>query len=220
MTSTPLANSFDTNPDTDLAVPGTTSEDVDMTSSGQNPTVGTDISMGTTIANTNSNPNGVSINNNGAGGENGVPVINGVPTDLDRGQRRERNLREFLGMMDEFAPIIPDAVTDYYLSLAGFHTTDVRIKRLLALATQKFIADIAADAYQYARIRTSSSNANAFTAGSAIPGVAGGGMGGGGVGGGYATSGRRGGRMVLTMDDLGGAVAEYGVNTKRPEFYR
>lgn len=46
----------------------------------------------------------------------------------------------------------------------------------------------------------------------------GGGMG-GGMGGGVG-GGRRGGRMVLTMEDIGGAVAEYGVNVKRPEFYR
>ncbi|KAK6534884.1 Transcription initiation factor TFIID subunit 10 [Arthrobotrys megalospora] len=212
--ATPIATSFDTNPDTDL--PGATSEDVDMTSSA--PQNATDGSMATTVANTNSNANGVSVN---IPGENGVVMNGGVPADMEmRVPRRERNLREFLGMMDEYAPIIPDAVTDYYLSLSGFHTTDVRIKRLLALATQKFIADIAADAYQYARIRTSSSNANAFTAGGALPGAAGGALGGTGGGGGYATSGRRGGRMVLTMDDLGGAVAEYGVNTKRPEFYR
>ncbi|RVD81907.1 uncharacterized protein DFL_009754 [Arthrobotrys flagrans] len=212
--ATPIATSFDTNPDTDLA--GATSEDVDMTSAPQN---ATDASMATTVANTNPNAaNGVSMN---IPGENEPLMNGGVPGDIEmKVPRRERNLREFLGMMDEYAPIIPDAVTDYYLSLSGFQTSDVRIKRLLALATQKFIADIAADAYQYARIRTSSSNANAFTAGGAIPGAAGGALGGAGGGGGYATSGRRGGRMVLTMDDLGGAVAEYGVNTKRPEFYR
>ncbi|KAF3913720.1 hypothetical protein AA313_de0205313 [Arthrobotrys entomopaga] len=220
MTATPIATSFDTNPDTDL-LPAASTEDVDMTSSATQPATLTtaDTSMNTATVTGNSGPNG------SAGtlslGENGVPMVNGVPADMEmRVPRRERNLREFLGMMDEYAPIIPDAVTDYYLSLSGFHTTDVRVKRLLALATQKFIADIAADAYQYARIRTSSSNANAFTAGGANPGAAGGGTGGGGVGGGYAASGRRGGRMVLTMDDLGGAVAEYGVNTKRPEFYR
>lgn len=37
--------------------------------------------------------------------------------------------------------------------------------------------------------------------------------GGGGVGG-------SGGRTVLTMEDLGMAVGEYGVNVKRGEFYR
>jgi len=39
------------------------------------------------------------------------------------------------------------------------------------------------------------------------------GFGGGGTGGGQ-------GRTVLTMEDLGMAVAEYGVNVKRGEFYR
>jgi len=39
------------------------------------------------------------------------------------------------------------------------------------------------------------------------------GFGGGGQGGGQ-------GRTVLTMEDLGMAVAEYGVNVKRGEFYR
>ncbi|EWC45666.1 hypothetical protein DRE_05227 [Drechslerella stenobrocha 248] len=212
MTSTPLATSFDTNPDTELGAGAT--DDVDMTS-GMVDASAVDASMSTTVANTASNVNGASM----TAGENGVS-INGVAAAAEvdgRSQKRERNLREFLGMMDEYAPIIPDAVTDYYLSLSGFQTTDVRIKRLLALATQKFVADIAADAYQFARIRTSSSNANAFTAGGAMPGAAGGAMPMGGV---FSAGARRGGRMVLTMDDLGGAAAEYGVNTKRPEFYR
>jgi transcription initiation factor TFIID subunit 10 len=39
------------------------------------------------------------------------------------------------------------------------------------------------------------------------------GYGGGGQGGGQ-------GRTVLTMEDLGMAVGEYGVNVKRGEFYR
>lgn len=39
------------------------------------------------------------------------------------------------------------------------------------------------------------------------------GYGGGGAGGGQ-------GRTVLTMEDLGMAVGEYGVNVKRGEFYR
>ncbi|KAF3915520.1 hypothetical protein ABW21_db0203262 [Orbilia brochopaga] len=219
MTSTPIATSFDTNPDMEPLPAGvtTTDDDIDMTSATAASAAAPDASMSTTVANTSSNANGASMT--AAAAENGAPPPGGLPDGEARGSRRERNLREFLGMMDEYAPIIPDAVTDYYLSLSGFHTNDVRIKRLLALATQKFIADIAADAYQFARIRTSSSNAGAFTAGGANPGAAGGVLG-GPIGGAYTSSGRRGARMVLTMDDLGGAAAEYGVNTKRPEFYR
>lgn len=155
---------------------------------------------------------------------------------------------------------IPDAVTNHYLTLAGLPPppqTPPRLARLLALATQKFVADIAADAYQYARIRTShttSNTANAMMgAGLGLPGqsgpgasgpggpggVAGVGGGAGGVGGGKDAGGKAAiglgvqrpgfggggqgggqGRTVLTMEDLGMAVGEYGVNVKRGEFYR
>ncbi|RKF56620.1 Transcription initiation factor TFIID subunit 10 [Golovinomyces cichoracearum] len=156
--------------------------------------------------------------------------------------RKDASLKEFLSKMNDYAPIIPDAVTNYYLTKAGLPPppqTDPRLARLLALATQKFIADIAADAYQYSRIRSSnSSNSNnpmgnlGAAAGFPVPGqpstVPGGkeqqgrggplgiqrpGFGGGGQGGSQN-------RTVLTMEDLGMAVGEYGVNVKRGEFYR
>jgi transcription initiation factor TFIID subunit 10 len=132
-------------------------------------------------------------------------------------------------------------VTNYYMTRAGLPPppqTDQRLARLLALATQKFIADIAADAYQYSRIRASNTSANnpmgnlGAAAGFPIPGQQaasqpgakdqgkGGpigiqrpGYGGGGQGGSQN-------RTVLTMEDLGMAVGEYGVNVKRSEFYR
>ncbi|KFZ16009.1 hypothetical protein V501_02440 [Pseudogymnoascus sp. VKM F-4519 (FW-2642)] len=155
--------------------------------------------------------------------------------------RKDASLKEFLGKMDDYAPIIPDAVTNYYLTRAGLPpppTTDPRLSRLLALATQKFVADIAADAYQYSRIRSSNSSSANNPMGNLV-GAAGGasaapvgaaegktqragggalgvqrpGYGGGGQGGGQ-------GRTVLTMEDLGMAVGEYGVNVKRGEFYR
>ncbi|KAF4589915.1 hypothetical protein GQ602_003804 [Ophiocordyceps camponoti-floridani] len=155
--------------------------------------------------------------------------------------RKDLSLREFLHRIDDYAPIIPDAVTHYYMTKAGLPPppqTDPKLARLLALATQKFIADIAADAYQYSRIRASSNtNANnpmgslGAAAGFPIPGQQAGqpgnkdqgkgaplgiqrpGYGGGGQGGSQN-------RTVLTMEDLGMAVGEYGVNVKRGEFYR
>jgi transcription initiation factor TFIID subunit 10 len=170
-------------------------------------------------------------------------------------QKKDTSLREFLGKMDDYAPLIPDAVTDYYLTLAGLPPppeTDRRLARLLGLATQKFIADIASDAYQYSRIRSTNTTSNnpltglGGAAGFGLPpnaGDEGGGGGGGGgagkgaaskkdagskaaplggprsgFGGGGASAGQ--GRTVLTMEDLGMAVGEYGVNVKRGEFYR
>ncbi len=152
-------------------------------------------------------------------------------------------------------------MTSHYLTVSGLpppnpadptgtttNSTPLPLARLLALATQKFIADIAADAYQYSRIRASNtaSSTNPILPGGAAPGVAAGGAvgggdkaggkgGGGGGGGGpagaqlgVARSGYGGGgmggsgqgRTVLTMEDLGMAVGEYGVNVRRGEFYR
>jgi transcription initiation factor TFIID subunit 10 len=174
--------------------------------------------------------------------------------------KKESTLRDFLGKMDEYAPIIPDAVTAHYLTVAGLpppghgpNQTPPRLARLLALATQKFIADVAADAYQYSRIRASNSSSannpmgglnaaaglnmpgatNLANAAGAAAGATGGdvGKGKGGTanthlgiqrpgfgGGGQGGSGQ--GRTVLTIEDLGMAVGEYGVSVKRGEFYR
>ncbi|KAJ6036870.1 Transcription initiation factor TFIID 23-30kDa subunit [Penicillium herquei] len=166
--------------------------------------------------------------------------------------KKETSLREFLGKMDEYAPIIPDAVTAHYLTLAGLpppgtgpNQTPPHLARLLALATQKFVSDIAADSYQFARIRASNSSSANNPMGSlnaasglgapagmgAVPGGAAGGDSKGGKGnthlgiqrpgfGGGGSGGSGQGRTVLTMEDLGMAVSEYGVTVKRGEFYR
>ncbi|KAI7828417.1 transcription initiation factor TFIID 23-30kDa subunit-domain-containing protein [Kickxella alabastrina] len=105
----------------------------------------------------------------------------------------EKSLAEFLVQMDNYAPIIPEALTEYYLAQAGFECTDVRIKRLLALATQKFISDVATDAFQYNRIRQQASKEKKFNSKDR--------------------------KTVLSMDDLTAALAEYGVNIKKPEYF-
>ncbi|KAJ1719537.1 hypothetical protein LPJ53_005715 [Coemansia erecta] len=104
----------------------------------------------------------------------------------------EKSLAEFLVQMDNYAPIIPEALTDYYLAQAGFECSDVRIKRLLALATQKFISDVAIDAFQYNRIRQQATKEKKFQ--------------------------NKDRKTVLSMDDLTAALAEYGVNIKKPEY--
>jgi len=163
--------------------------------------------------------------------------------------KKDVTLKEFISKMDEHAPIIPDAVTNYYFTLAGLPPppeTPLPLARLLSLATQKFVADIAADAYQYARIRAATSS-GPIAGMPGMPAPGGGPPGQGGAGGAPGAAGAAGGkddkgkhnnlggprsgfgivgqssstgRTVLTMEDLGMAVGEYGVNVKRGEFYR
>lgn len=113
--------------------------------------------------------------------------------------RRDHAVVDILRQLDGYAPLIPDEVSDYYLERAGFQCEDVRLKRLLALATEKFVSDIASDAFQYARIRT-----NAGPSRSHRPGA----------------SARDRTRTVLTMDDLSAALGEYGIDARRAETFR
>ncbi|KAK6440384.1 hypothetical protein LTR95_003391 [Oleoguttula sp. CCFEE 5521] len=145
--------------------------------------------------------------------------------------KKNLTLASLLSPLSQSTPLIPDAVTAHYLTLAGLPPppeTPLPLARLLALATQKFIADIAADAYQYSRIRSGSVTSNNPLGGLGGVAAAGvrdeGGKGGGKVGGvraGFGGGGGGGaGRTVLTMEDLGMAVGEYGVSVRRGEFYR
>lgn len=172
-------------------------------------------------------------------------VLSGAPIipDLPELTRKDKTLKEVLDLMDgEYAPIIPDIVTDYYLAKNGFLTSDVKIKRLLALATQKFILDIAQDAYEYSRIRNASTIYNSSNpqvrAKQLIQGqqfanqqlITGAGNGSGSNVDGQgelqplqpstSNAGNQQGKIVLNMEDLSSALSEYGLNATRPDFYR
>ncbi|KAF9065265.1 transcription initiation factor TFIID 23-30kDa subunit-domain-containing protein [Rhodocollybia butyracea] len=118
--------------------------------------------------------------------------------------RKDRTLAEFMLMLDDYEPLIPNEVTDYYLQKVGFECEDPRLKRLLSLAAQKFVSDIAADAFQHARIRTNAAGGRARTNQPLY----------GGPG---SLKDRT--RTTLTMDDLSAALQEYGINARKPDYY-
>ncbi|KAI8646868.1 transcription initiation factor IID TAF10 subunit [Parasitella parasitica] len=105
---------------------------------------------------------------------------------------KEKDMAELLMTMDSYTPIIPDAVIDYYLDKTGFDCDDARIKKLFALAAQKFVADIATDAFQINQVKQPSR---------------------------AASKSNKEKKVVLTMDDLSSALTEYGLNVAKPEYY-
>ncbi len=108
-------------------------------------------------------------------------------------EQKEESLSNTLLLLDDFSPIIPDAVTDYYLKRGGLDTNDIRLKRLLALATQKFISDICTDAMQYAKIKAQQQALSKKTKPEK--------------------------KVVLSVEDLSLAIQEHGVSIKKPEYF-
>ncbi|XP_056166153.1 transcription initiation factor TFIID subunit 10 isoform X1 [Syzygium oleosum] len=65
-------------------------------------------------------------------------------------------LTDFLASLMEYTPTVPDELVEHYLGKSGFQCPDVRLTRLVAVATQKFVADIASDALQHCKARQAS----------------------------------------------------------------
>jgi len=102
-------------------------------------------------------------------------------------------LADFMTQLEDYPATIPDSVTAYYLNSAGFEATDPRIVRLVSVAAQKFISDVANDALQHCKMRMSSQAAKKQA--------------------------RDKQQLTLTMEDLTPALAEYGINVTKPQYY-
>lgn len=102
------------------------------------------------------------------------------------------NLAEFLNQLEDYVPTIPDAVTVNYMHRAGFEDVDPRIVRLISLASQKFVSDIAHDALQHCKMRGSGQSSRKLGKDK---------------------------RYTLTMDDLSPALNEYGVHVKKAPYF-
>ncbi|CAG9825329.1 unnamed protein product [Phaedon cochleariae] len=107
-------------------------------------------------------------------------------------------LSDFLLQLEDYTPTIPDAVTTYYLRSSGFEPRDPRLVRLVSIAAQKFISDIANDALQHCKMRSTNSSSHT---------------------GSKSKQGTKDRRYCLTMEDLTPALAEFGITIKKPHYY-
>ncbi|KAG8220922.1 hypothetical protein J3R82DRAFT_2426 [Butyriboletus roseoflavus] len=123
--------------------------------------------------------------------------------------RKDRTLAEFLLMLDEYEPLIPNEVTDYYLQRVGFECEDVRLNSSPILPLMHINMPV------YAQMRRAGGLVRpprvlelqkfVFTNPAPIDE--------------FLTSPKDKTRTTLTMDDLSAALAEYGINARKPEFY-
>uniref|UniRef100_A0A1A7XWE6 TAF10 RNA polymerase II, TATA box binding protein (TBP)-associated factor n=1 Tax=Iconisemion striatum TaxID=60296 RepID=A0A1A7XWE6_9TELE len=124
---------------------------------------------------------------------NGVYLPSGITNGDLKPAISSTPLADFLLQLEDYTPTIPDAVTGYYLNRAGFEASDPRIIRLISLASQKFISDIANDALQHCKMKGTAS--------------------------GSSRSKTKDKKYTLMMEDLAPALSEYGVNVKKPHYF-
>ena len=120
---------------------------------------------------------------------------NGSSTQLNGeklSKTADQPLFDFLHNLEDYKPSIPDAVTAYHMNSAGFAVNDPRVLRLVSIASQKFIADIANDALQHCKMRTALSQNK---------------------------KGNKDKRYTLTFEDLTPVLTEYGINIKKPQYF-
>ncbi|EQB60699.1 transcription initiation factor tfiid subunit 10 [Vairimorpha apis BRL 01] len=55
---------------------------------------------------------------------------------------KNEDFEEFKKHLDEYIPIIPDSVIDYYMQKSGVISEDERLKKLVSLLSHKFISDV------------------------------------------------------------------------------
>ncbi|CAA2955461.1 transcription initiation factor TFIID subunit 10 isoform X3 [Olea europaea var. sylvestris] len=104
-------------------------------------------------------------------------------------------LTDFLASLMDYTPTIPDELVEHYLAKSGFQCPDVRLTRLVAVATQKFVADVATDALQQCKARQSAVVKD------------------------KRDKQQKDKRLILTMEDLSKALQEYGVNVKHQDYF-
>ncbi|CAL5434759.1 unnamed protein product [Camellia sinensis] len=106
-------------------------------------------------------------------------------------------LSDFLASLMDYTPTIPDQLVEHYLAKSGFQCPDVRLIRLVAVATQKFIAEVATDALQLWQCKARQAAVVKDK----------------------RDKQQKDKRLILTMEDLSKALREYGVNVKHQEYF-
>ncbi|XP_042485307.1 transcription initiation factor TFIID subunit 10-like [Macadamia integrifolia] len=104
-------------------------------------------------------------------------------------------LSDFLASLMDYTPTIPDELVEHYVAKSGFQCPDVRLIRLVAVATQKFVSEVATDALQQCKARQAAAVKD------------------------KREKQQKDKRLILTMEDLSKALREYGVNMKHQEYF-
>lgn len=130
-----------------------------------------------------------------------ITTSSGGTSTINDDRTQGQILSDFLQQLEEYTPTIPDAVTAYFCQTAGFEASDPRIVRLISIAAQKFVSDVANDALQHCKTRTS--NAPGSHASSKN----------------QKAQNNKDRKYTLTMEDLAPALSDYGITVRKAHYF-
>ncbi|KAL4448144.1 hypothetical protein ABPG75_005363 [Micractinium tetrahymenae] len=105
-------------------------------------------------------------------------------------------LKELLDELEDYAPAVPDELTQHALRQSGYDCKDVRTVRLISVAAQRFLAQVLEEAHNVHKLRQMAPAAKLKEAG-------------------YDPKDKR---ELLTTEDLVKACEEYGVKVARAPY--
>ncbi|XWS26127.1 hypothetical protein CRYUN_Cryun26dG0004200 [Craigia yunnanensis] len=117
------------------------------------------------------------------------------PQSSDGKHDDDSALSDFLASLMDYTPTIPDELVEHYLAKSGFQCPDVRLIRLVAVATQKFVAEVASDALQHCKARQAAVVKD------------------------KREKQQKDKRLILTMDDLSKSLCEVGIKISMLAFF-
>ncbi|KAL7741511.1 hypothetical protein ACLKA6_000825 [Drosophila palustris] len=119
-----------------------------------------------------------------------------VPASSD-----DADMEELLKQLEDYTPTLPDALTLRILKSSGFAAVDPRIVRIVSVSAQKFISDIANDALQHCKTRTTNiqhSSGHSSSKDKKNP---------------------KDRKYTLAMEDLVPALADHGITMRKPQYF-
>ncbi|RVD91093.1 transcription initiation factor TFIID subunit [Tubulinosema ratisbonensis] len=106
---------------------------------------------------------------------------------------KDETFNEFKDKLEKFTPLLPDAVTEYFIEKAGIECCDDNVKKYVSLLAQKFITDIATSAMQHRKIHQKGASKD-----KRMPKEK---------------------KNALQIADIEKALAEYGIDISRPFYF-
>ncbi|GFR08326.1 transcription initiation factor TFIID subunit 10, partial [Trichonephila clavata] len=123
-------------------------------------------------------------------GEPITPLVFSQPDTSSTTNKTKQSLSEFVAQLDNYTSTIPDPVAAHYMRSAGFSSNDPKIIKLISIAAQKFLSDIASDSLEQCKIKNAEQTKK-------------------------TTKDKK---YVLTMEDLTTSLEEYGISVKKPSY--